>query len=301
MAKTQSSCTHLRIGLLLWGVMACHPPQWSAQPKAERIISTVLLGDDFLVDLLAPDQLERVVGFSTIFEDYAQNETLEKVQGATKARFSLHNIEAIVAANPDVVLVGSFSDAPAYQQLAQFGITVQVLQVATTLDEVKEQLMMMGELLQRGQQAEHLLEQMLELSHKITQNRTLLQEGLSILDFNAYGVSAGPNTSLGLVFHLAGLHNSAVGLPYFDVIGYAPLGVEAVFKLNPDFLLCDEATAQLLMDDRRFDSLKAVQRGQVLVPDHASRQRLFSPNRHLLEATVWLQQQVLKRQEGLMP
>jgi iron complex transport system substrate-binding protein len=294
MAKTRSSIAYL-IHLLLWGIVSCHAPQQqNAAGQAERIISTVLLGDDFLIDLLVPEQLERVVGLSTIFESYALMDTQQRAQGVTSARFNLQNIEAIVAAQPDVVLVGSFSEPVAYAQLERFGIRVQVLEVAVTLSEIVEQLRLMGQLLERWEQAERLIEEMVALEGVLARNRKLLTEQLSILDFNAYGVSAGPNTSLGLVFSLAGLHNSATELLYFDAIGYAPLGHEALFKLDPDFLLCDEATAQLLSKDQRFMSLKAVQQGRVLISNFATRQLLFSPNRHLLSAVLWLQQQVMQ-------
>lgn len=298
MAKTRSSRTHL-IVLLVWGLVACHAPSPHKATHAQRVLSTCLMGDDFLVDLLAPDQLERVLGFSTIFEEYASAETQQQAHGATTARFSLNNIEAIIAAQPNVVLVGSFSEPASYRQLARFGIAVQVLQVSTTLDEVAEQLRMMGRLLQREQQAETLLAEMKGLEELLAKNRSQMVEKWSILDYNAYGVSAGPNTSLGLVFNLAGLRNSAAELPFFDAIGYAPLGMEALFKLNPDFLLCDAATAQLLHNDERFARLKAVQRGQILVPNDTTRAMLFSPNRHLLSAALWLQHQVMTSQDAM--
>lgn len=118
---------------------------------AVRIVSLAPSNTEILFAIGAGEQ---VVGRDD-FSDYpAEVQSLPGVGGG----FGDYNLEAIVDLQPDLILAAEINTPEQVQALADLGITVYLLSNPTTLEEMYENLELIGRLTGKSEQANRLIE-----------------------------------------------------------------------------------------------------------------------------------------------
>ncbi len=239
-------------------------------PKA--IVSVSLMTDEYLVNLVPP---ERILALS---QDADNPELSNVTQQAKSVRFRARlNLEKLLALAPDLVLVPDWADRDSVQFLKAQGIPVDIVPTPRTWKEVLALVTTLGKTLGAQDRA---LQWLKDLKAQVAQLKRIRQEvGLALaerpqfLEYDEWGASMSQGTLWPDILHLAGVRNAGESLkpgPW----GYAPLSLEKLLEINPDWLVLpsQEALKQFgelswlkhLQDDPLFSQLSAVQKHQIL-------------------------------------
>jgi iron complex transport system substrate-binding protein len=232
--------------------------------KSQRVVSLNLCADQLLMALLEPEQL---VGITQLASDPAASYLYEQA-----SQFHQHNgrIEEVMALKPDLVIAGTFTAQPTNQLLEELGYKVIKLGLPSTMDDIFQQIIFLGEQVGRKQRASELI---LTMRNELATLALARQNTppLRAVVYYANGFSAGNKTIVNEILKQAGLKNIAAEL-HLDYI--APLSLEALLASHPDVLLLgrlddntDSLAHQVLRHNAidRYTALKQVTK--VMVPD----------------------------------
>lgn len=231
--------------------------------KPERIVSLNLCADQLLMALLAP---ERLVGMTQLASD---PEASYRYQEASQFHQHTSRIEEIMALKPDLVVAGEFTAQPTNQLLENLGYQVVKLGLPVTIDDIFQQIRFLGAQIDEPVRAEELILTMREELDNIRALREKEQKRAVV--YYANGFTAGQQTIVNEILHIAGLSNVAAELN-LDFI--APLSLESLLASKPDVLLLgrlnentDSLAHQVLRHEaiNRYAALKQVQK--IMIPD----------------------------------
>lgn len=233
------------------------------EKPAERIISAAPSNTEILFALGLE---QKVVGVSD-FDDYPEEvKEKEKVGGL----YDL-NVEKIISLQPDLILVISGAEE-AIAQLQDKGIVVYTAE-PKTLDQALENIRKIGQLTGADAQAEELISQMQEDIDAVKSKVVDIPEEKRPKVFwevwNDPLMSAGQDTFISDLIVTAGGVNI---LALDGLTGWPEYSVEKVIEHNPGVIIAPESlapTPDVILQDARFSSVKAVQEKRVyVVPDN---------------------------------
>ncbi len=181
------------------------------------------------------------------------------------------NVEAIVAQNPDLIVIEALTQARFIGQLSQFGIPVFAVRAASLAD-VTDGLKDLGNILGLQTESESAIA---EINQKLTSISSEFSYSGDILilisdaDRNLY--AAKPESYAGLIADLLGLNNLAKGMddvgPY---PGYTLWSGEVAARSNPSYILTISPApppapklSETLINIPGFNRLPAIQNGNV--------------------------------------
>ncbi len=145
------------------------------------------------------------------------------------------NAEKIIALQPDLVFMDTWTDEGIIKQLRDAKINVMVLNVPSNIDQEKEMLKTLGEITGETAKAEAVIDQMDQKLKEISDKLAGLKEDqkLSMLDYSEMASTSGKGTNFDDIVTRAGLVNpvSKDGLE-----GWPQLSKEMVVKYNPDII-----------------------------------------------------------------
>ena len=196
---------------------------------------------------------------------------LPEVGGAYSPSF-----EAIATQGADLILIEALSQGRFLEPLSQFGVPVVAVR-ATSLDDITTGIKLIGQIIQRGEQAEQAAK---EISARVASSTEDVSGGDSALilisdaDRNLY--AAKPQSYPGAIASLFGLSNPTVDLPDSGTFpGFALISAEQIFTMNPDYLFtitpAPEPVPRLSATLPRipgFSNLRAISSGQMHELDH---------------------------------
>ncbi|MEX0386935.1 ABC transporter substrate-binding protein [Spiribacter onubensis] len=139
--------------------------------------------------------------------------------------------EEIHLLDPDLVIAGRFSAGATVAMLKRLGIPVAVFEPATSLDDVRRNLLRMGELLGRTERARELVE---AFDRRVAM---LSGEPLDPPEAALYfpnGYTRGEDTLVGDIVRAAGFNNIASGL---GVAGGGHLPLEQLVVAEPELVI----------------------------------------------------------------
>ncbi|MFD2370980.1 ABC transporter substrate-binding protein [Brevibacillus sp. GCM10020057] len=234
-------------------------------PKApQRIVSTSPAETEILFALGLDQQ---IVGVSD-FDDYPEAAKAKpKVGGVVKP-----NEEAILSQSPDLVIGGISMEKPVAEKLKSLGMPVYVTQ-PKTLDDIMNNIVVIGKMTNRQQQAEQLVAGMKQDIARVQDAvKGLKPEGKKkvYLEFSP-GWTVGKGEYLDELITLAGATNIAS-----DTVGWNPISEEKIVKDDPDVILyadgiTDNKTGKKLEDIIKnrsgWDQIKAIRDGQIFGMD----------------------------------
>ncbi len=196
---------------------------------APRIASINVCTDQLLLTLTDPKQ---IAGLSPYARDPASSWLAER---ARNFRRLSGEAEDVLMLRPDVVVAGAFSRRATREMLKQMGQRVVEFAVAQSLDDVRRNIRLMGDLVGHPERASA---EIARFDDAIARARAVAaRHPLRVLAVSRRGWITGQHSLLGALLRAVGLTNIAGELGV-AAGGFQPL--EAVIKLRPDLLVVSE-------------------------------------------------------------
>lgn len=222
--------------------------------EPQRVVSLAPANTEILFAVGAGD---RVVGVTT-YDDYpAQVADIDKV-----GDFAGPNIEAVAAANPDVVFVTTGVQADVITKLEELGAVVIAID-PQTLDSVYENIAEVSLVMNRVDEGEIVIAEMRDVVEDIATRLQGVTPATCFVEIAQNPLfTAGKNTLIDELITLAG------GTNVVEAEGWVPYSVEEVIKADPSVYM---ATLGSMSDpaelEKRpgFKDLAAVKAGRVHV------------------------------------
>ena len=221
-----------------------------AAPTA--IVSLVPSETEMLFAIGAGDAVVGVDEWSNYPEEVA---SIEKIGDMTT------NIEAVAALNPDLVVASSSLNAAALEELRSLDIPVFASN-PKTLDETIAHIEELGEMLNRGQEASAVAEEMRAEKARIVEAVKDAPVKRVYLEFSA-GYSVGKGEFLDELLTLAGGENVAG-----DQQGWFEIDPETVLQSNPEVIIYpdfdgDNQIPELIMNRPGWNEIDAVKNDEL--------------------------------------
>lgn len=228
--------------------------------KPQRIASVTLGTDEILLDLIGP---ERLVGVTYLASDattsnIADRPELAQVPNVIEANPSP---EQIIALEPDLVFVATFTDAAVIQQLRDAGLPVFAVGFFNSIEAMQENILAIGELVGEPEKAQQMVDQMdADLQAVADAVAGAGGEKPTVLYLASGGWVAGSATTTDDIITRAGGINAAA-----DLVDWNQVSEEAIIEMDPDYvILSPYVTEDEFIANPVYANLKAVQNGHVL-------------------------------------
>ncbi len=192
------------------------------QQPPQRIVSVTLASDEMLADLGA---IPAVVGVTHLVD----NPDLSNVAGRYPAAVTRvgGDIESILALQPDLVIVASYTRIETVRLLLGAGLPVLRLKAPETLADLKANLWLLAELTGHQDRARIIIDSLqMPKSTKVDPPR--------VLYYDLSGSSVGPGDLTHELISLAGGYNVMLDT---GLKGFQPLNTEQAISLQPEIIL----------------------------------------------------------------
>ncbi len=224
------------LAMAAW-MMSCD----ASSATGPRIVSMNVCSDQLVLSLADPDQ---ILGLSRFSRDAWQSWAAEKARNFPRLS---GEAEDVLLHKPDLVVVSLFDKRATRDLLKAKGLHLVEFTVPRTLDEVKDQIRAMGNVLQHPDRAEA---EIARLDAAIARARAVADgHHYRVLPLERRGFVSGESSLISSLLAATGLSNAAGELG-FSAGGFASL--EAIVKLRPDFILVSEAGDRAEDDGRAF-------------------------------------------------
>lgn len=223
-----------------------------------RVASINVCTDQLLLTLADPAQ---IVGLSPYARDAARSWAAAKAR--TYRRLS-GEAEDLLTLKPDVVVAALYMKRATRELLKRQEMRVAEFDIARSIDDVKEQIRRMGDLVKHPDRAEA---QVARLDSAIARARqAVARKRYRVLALSRRGWVSGDDSITSALLSITGLSNAAAGLSS-QSSGFATL--EAIVADRPDFIL--------ISDGRDV----AEDEGSALLL-HPALEKLYPPSRRLV-------------------
>ena len=206
-----------------------------------RIVSMNVCSDQLLLTLADPEQ---ILGLSRFSRDGWQSWAADR---ARRYPVLSGGAEDVLVAKPDIVVASLFDKRSTRELLKANGLHLAEFTVPRTLDEVKDQIREMGEVVQHPDRARA---EIARLDAAIARAReAATDKHYRVLPLSRRGLVSGRDSLVSSLLTETGLLNPAgeLGVAFG---GFASL--EAIISLKPDFILVSEAGDRAEDDGRAF-------------------------------------------------
>jgi iron complex transport system substrate-binding protein len=223
-----------------------------------RVVSINLCTDQLLMTLADPAQ---ILGLSPYSRDAARSWAATE---AKKYRRLSGEAEDVLVLGPDVVVASRYTKRATRELLKHHGMRVADFDIAKSIDDVKEQVRRMGDLVGHPDRAEA---QVARLDAAIVRAReAVARKPYRVLALSRRGWVSGDDTVTSALLSIIGLSNAAPGIGA-STGGFAKL--EAIVADRPDFILISD------------DSDVAEDEGSALLL-HPALEKLYPPSRRIV-------------------
>jgi iron complex transport system substrate-binding protein len=206
-----------------------------------RIVSMNVCSDQLLLTLADPEQ---ILGLSRFSRDGWQSWAADR---ARRYPVLAGGAEDVLVAKPDIVVASLFDKRSTRELLKANGLHLAEFTVPRTLDEVKDQIREMGEVVQHPDRARAEIARLDAAIARARQAAT--DKHYRVLPLSRRGWVSGRDSLVSSLLTETGLLNPAgeLGVAFG---GFASL--EAIISLKPDFILVSEAGDRAEDDGRAF-------------------------------------------------
>ena len=226
---------------ILIGALALADVTLARAAELPRIASMNVCTDQLLLTLADPQQ---ILGLSPYVRDASQSWAAED---ARRFRILSGGAEDILELRPDIVVASTFDKRATRELLKQKGVLIAEFAVPQSLDEVKKQIHLMGQVTGHADRAAAQVDR---LDVAIAQlRRTVAQKHYRVLPLSRRGWVSGSESLLGSLLTEAGLLNATDDLGV-AVGGFASL--EAIVDLRVDFLVVSDTGPRADDEGRAF-------------------------------------------------
>jgi iron complex transport system substrate-binding protein len=233
----------------------------AAAADLPRVASMNVCTDQLLLTLAEPEQ---ILGLSRYSRDDFQSWA---AGDARRYNILSGGAEDILVLRPDIVVASTFDKRATRELLKEKGLRLAEFGVPRSLDEVKDQVREMGEIVQHPDRA---AAEIARLDAAIARARqAVAHRHYRVLPLSRRGWVSGSDSLLSSLLTETGLFNAAgeLGVAFG---GFASL--EAIVNLKPDFILVSEVGDRAEDDGRAFLLHPALERfyppsKRIVVPD----------------------------------
>lgn len=232
------------------------------ESKPEKIVSLIPSNTEIAYGLGLDDQIIGVSDFDNFPEEVAEK---EKIGGME------FNVEKIISLKPDLVLAhasGAHTSGAGLQQLKDAGITVLVVNDATTFDAVYESISMIGTASGEQEKADTLIADMKKKIEEIkTQAKEIKEEDRKSVFVEVSPTpeiyAAGKNTFIDEMLQIINADNTV------KEEGWPKLDPEAIIKSNPDVIITTHGyytnePVKNVISRKGWDKITAVKENRVV-------------------------------------
>lgn len=244
----------------------------TVKQKPQKILSLALQTDEILLNLVSPN---RIVGLS-VFADDKYNSNVVNLAKNVKGRYSSNDIEKIVKANPDLVIVPYYIDKSKYDLLKKsLKCPIYVSLNPDSINNIKLEIANLAKLTGEQQKGQALIKYMDDKINLVQKKVKFLRKKKYVLFYTYYFESTyGKNTTQQEIAKYAGVINiaSMVGLK-----GWPKISKEQILEWDPDIIVIPSAsynpkkTSQQFIEefkkDPAFKNLKAVKNNGIIILD----------------------------------
>ena len=204
------------------------------EEKPDRIVSTSLSVDEYLVSLT---DIDNIVGVTAISEDPSISNVADKTADV-EAKFETVTAEQVIALDPDLVIIPSYVNPEVLDQLESANITTYQVIDDNSFDGIAETVTALGELIGEEENAEELVA---DYEARIEAIETAVAADTDedrVLYYTEYLSSVTNETSIGEMLTLAGGTNviAEAGIEGDEYPGYPNVSKELLIELNPEFI-----------------------------------------------------------------
>jgi iron complex transport system substrate-binding protein len=204
------------LAYVFFGVMVGFAVAPQSHAEGPKIVSLDSCADQFILALADDDQILALSPNATLqFSHYREKASAFLQHGGTA--------EEIFGLGPDVALRTGAGDFALTQMLARLGIETRATGLPNNLDDVKADILIFGEALDKNDRAQALVR---DIDRRLALLLAAPASDLDGLYMSPGGTTTGPDTFLGEVITLSGLTNlrSAGGWGQIDLeqLVYAP-------------------------------------------------------------------------------
>lgn len=237
--------------------------------KPQRIISLTISTDEILIDLVPP---ERIVALSYLADDSGISNIVEKSK-TIKHRVDQNSAEAIVALQPDLVIVADFFSKEMIQTLRDLNLNVYVYKTQSDMASVKASIREIAQLVGEAQNAEAIIGMMDDKLNELHAKLSVIpvEQRKRVVYARTNGITFREKSSFHDICKFGGVRDATLEL---TGVKQGTLSKEEVVRLNPDaFVLADwnhdgkhyaAQACQEIKDDPAYQTIKAIRMGKVI-------------------------------------
>ena len=228
----------------------------------QRIASVSLGADEILLPLVGP---ERLLGVSYMAANPAISNVADALEGVPRTDL-IGDPELLISLDADLVILAAYNNPAALDQLLDADVPVFVLADFNTLDDIRANIRLLGEVTGAELRAEALIAQMdarLEAVARAVEG----QPPVRVLFYEPGGITYGPGSTVDQIITLAGGVNVAAEA---ELGPYPLVDAEFVIAADPDVILLGGWYAEqgdpldTLLSNPAFADLRAVREGRVV-------------------------------------
>ncbi len=226
--------------------------------KPQRIVSMTLGTDEILLDLVGP---ERLIAVTYLAADATTSNIAERPELAQIPNVIQPNPspEQIIALEPDLVFVATFTDSTMIQQLRDAGLPVFAVGFFSSIEAMQQNILTIGDLVGEPEKAAAMVDEMNARLQAIAE-AVAGKEKPSVLYLASDGWVAGSGTTVDDIIVRAGGVNAAA-----DLVDWNQVSEEVIIQMDPDYvILSPYVTDEEFINNPVFANLKAVQQGHVM-------------------------------------
>ncbi len=231
----------------------------------QRIASVTLASDEMLLDLVGA---ERLLGVTYLAREPAISNIAGRLTEVPRADLS-GNPELLISLDADLVVMASYSNPAALDQMLAADVPFFVLAEFGSLDDIRANIRLLGRVTGTEWRAEAMINRM-DARIAAVRARVAHCEPVRVLYYEPGGITYGAGSTVDEMITLAGGINVAA-----DLGPYPLIDAEFVLAADPDVVLVggwpagiDDAAAWFSADPV-FSTLRAVQSGRVYAVDQA--------------------------------
>lgn len=250
--------------------------------KPQKIVSLSISTDEILLVLVGP---EHIAALTHLADDNGVSNIVEQAQAVPKRVKA--NAESVIALQPDLVIIPDWLPAALSQTLRDAGIPVFVYKTATTIDEVKQSIITIAQLVGEEQAGERLVAEMESQLAQVNERVRQIPAGSQqvVLRFSLMGDSGGKGSTFEDICRQAGVIEGAAlaGLNRETV-----LSKEQIVSVNPDVILLPVWDYTGKTDMKKFAD--DVQNDPALQPVKAvsNKKLIVVPDKHLTSTSQYI-------------
>ncbi|WP_119066092.1 ABC transporter substrate-binding protein [Aggregatilinea lenta] len=227
----------------------------------QRIASVTLGSDEILLDMIGP---ERLIGVSYFADDPQISNISDRLADIPHTDLS-GDPEVLISLDADLVILASYSNPAALDQLEDAGVPVFMLTEFNTVEEIRTNIRLLGEVTGEDARADQMIAQM-DGRLDAVQDAVADEDPVRVLYYEPGGITYGPGSTVDEIIQLAGGMNvvAEAGLEAYPLVN-----AEFAIGADPDVVLVsgwftgEDDPVAWFTSDQALGTVRAAQTGHV--------------------------------------